>query len=334
MQTNPPPVGGSARTWRQAMSEALYGAQGFYRRTGAAAHFRTSPLASPLFAGAVRALASDVDTALHHPDPFDVVDVGAGGGELLEVLAAGVSARWRLTAVELRPGEHARLDWRPDLPACTGLLIANEWLDTVPCEVVQRTADGVRLVLEDGSLGPAPGTPEMRWLARWWPLRRIGDLAEVGRPRDEAWAAAVGRLRRGVAVAVDYDHVRTARPSRGTLSGYRRGRQVTPVADGSCDLTAHVALDACAAAAEAAHPDSVRASLLTTQRRALRALGLDATPVPAYAGDPMAHLRALADAGQVAELLDPAGLGGFGWLAQSVGAGPPPLLAEVTTLLR
>ena len=38
--------------------------------------------------------------------------------------------------------------------------------------------------------------------------------------------------------------------------------------------------------------------------------------------DPAAYLARLALAGQAAELLDPAGLGGFGWLLQSRGPWP------------
>ena len=54
--------------------------------------------------------------------------------------------------------------------------------------------------------------------------------------------------------------------------GTRRGRVVPAVPDGGCDLTAHVALDACAAAAQG----DVDATLLSTQREALQALGVSA----------------------------------------------------------
>ena len=65
------------------------------------------------------------------------------------------------------------------------------------------------LVDTDGteSARAAPPDPADRaWLDRWWPLAEPGDRAEVGRPRDQAWAAAVGRIERGVAVAIDYGH--------------------------------------------------------------------------------------------------------------------------------
>ena len=84
------------------MAEALYGPAGFYRRPeGPLGHFRTSS-AVPAFAAAVRRLALEVDRMLGEPDPFDLVDLGAGRGELLAaVLAGGVPPRWRLSAVEL-----------------------------------------------------------------------------------------------------------------------------------------------------------------------------------------------------------------------------------------
>jgi len=90
------------RPWRQAWDDALYGADGFFVREAPRDHFRTSVTASPLFAAALRRLAARVDDALGRPDPFDVVDLGAGRAELLQALP-DVPARWRLTAVERAP---------------------------------------------------------------------------------------------------------------------------------------------------------------------------------------------------------------------------------------
>jgi SAM-dependent MidA family methyltransferase len=70
------------------------------------------------------------------------------------------------------------------------------------------------------------------------------------------------------------------------------------------------------------------ATLLTTQRAALRALGLTgARPSIELAGRaPRDYVAALCAAGEEAELIDPAGLGGFGWLVQSAGIPIPPSL--------
>src|SRR5439155_16840402 len=91
----------------------------------------------------------------------------------------------------------------------------------------------------------------------------------------------------------------------GTLTGYRDGRQVRPVPDGSTDITAHVHLASCGAT-------------ILSQREALRRLGVDGR-VPPYDGDPGRYAAALARASAAAELLDPHGLGGFSWLGETRG---------------
>ncbi|MFJ7170159.1 SAM-dependent methyltransferase [Streptomyces globosus] len=305
--------------WRAAMEAALYGPGGFYVRPGGpgpAGHFRTSVHASPLYARAVARLLCRVDGQLGRPDRLDLVDVGAGRGELLAgVLAAlprETAARVRPYAVEKagRPaGLDPRITWAAEPPqGAVGLLFANEWLDNVPLDVAE---DG-RYVLVGADGAETPGGPvggaDREWLARWWPG---AGRAEIGRPRDEAWAAAVATLERGLAVAVDYAHTRAARPPHGTLAGFREGRQVPPVPDGGCDVTAHVALDSCAG------PGAV----LLTQREALAALGVSGArpPLALASSDPAAYVRALAAAGEAAELTARGGLGDFGWLVQPVG---------------
>ncbi|MFJ8636120.1 SAM-dependent methyltransferase [Streptomyces sp. NPDC093568] len=313
--------------WRAAAAAALYGPDGFYRRPeGPAGHFRTSVHASPLFARAVATLLCRVDEALGRPARLDFVDMAAGRGELvagvLAALPAEVAARTRAYAVEVadRPGslDH-RIEWLPEPPArTTGLLFANEWLDNVPVEIAEVDSSGVPrqvLVRRDGTerLGEQVAGAQAEWLARWWPLTGAaeGTRAEIGLPRDEAWAAAAGTLERGLAVAVDYAHSAPSRPPFGTLTGFRDGRETAPVPDGSCDITAHVALDACA----------LPGAVLLTQRAALHALGLSGArpPLELASTRPAEYVRALAGAGEAAELTAAGGLGDFGWLMQPVG---------------
>ncbi len=326
--------------WRAATERALYGPEGFFVRHAPAAHFRTSVHASPLFAAAVARLLLRVDEALGRPAELGFVDVGAGRGELLTAVLAElpepVAARLRPCAVERagRPaGLDPRIEWRAEPPrGVRGLLFANEWLDNVPLEVAEADESGVpRYVLVDRAgrerLGPPVTGSDAEWLDRWWPLAGPpGGRAEVGRPRDEAWAGAVACLDRGLAVAVDYAHGRDARPPLGTLTGYRDGRVVAPVPDGDCDLTAHVALDACAAAVAAGREGgSGAAAVLLSQRAALLALGVDGRRPPAELAraDPAGYLRALVRCGEAAELLAPEGLGGFTWLLHPVGIADP-----------
>ncbi|PZF95638.1 SAM-dependent methyltransferase [Micromonospora deserti] len=332
--------------WRDAMRRALYGPGGFFvSGAGPADHFRTSVHAAPAFAGALLRLVQQVDAALDHPPSLDVVDVGAGRGELLRTLAAlvtrGGSAagfpvtarplaqRLRLTAVELAPRPEdlpTAITWTDRVPGgITGLLVATEWLDNVPLDVAVRVSDGWRYLLVDPLTGEEnvgdPVSPDdADWLATWW-TAATGGRAEIGRTRDEAWADAVHHVDRGLALAVDYGHLRQGRPVNGSLTGYRGGRQVPPVPDGSADITAHVAVDSAASAGERV---ARCAYTLMSQREALRTLGADGgrPPLSLAGTDPAGYVRALAAASAVAELTDPAGLGRHWWLRQPVGLDP------------
>ncbi|MFI6896724.1 SAM-dependent methyltransferase [Streptomyces sp. NPDC050256] len=317
------------RGWQEAAETALYGDEGFYRSPeGPAGHFRTSVHASPLFAAAVARLLVGTAAELGTSD-VDLVDLGAGRGELLTGVLAALPAEGgdgltvRAYAVELAarpPGLDPRVQWCAKPPqGVRGLLFANEWLDNVPAPVAETDPDGVeRYVLvrtADGAerLGDPVSGADAQWLRRWWPSAGPGSRAEIGRPRDEAWADAVAALSGGLAVAVDYCHVREERPPFGTLTGFRAGREVRPVPDGSCDLTSHVALDACAAAGGPG-------AEIRTQREALRQLGVtgERPPLSLAASDPAGYVRALASAGEAAELTSRGGLGDFGWLMQRV----------------
>ena len=80
---------------RVAWQDALYGADGFYRSSRPADHFRTSTHASPAFAAAVTELARDRGLT-------SVCDIGAGSGELL-VEIHRLEPTWSLLGVEVRP---------------------------------------------------------------------------------------------------------------------------------------------------------------------------------------------------------------------------------------
>ncbi|HEX5595066.1 MAG TPA: SAM-dependent methyltransferase [Micromonosporaceae bacterium] len=320
-----------AVTWREAMTAALYGPDGFFiSGEGPAAHFRTSTHASPIFGAALLGVLTWVDNVLGHPDRLDVVDVGAGRGELLSLLARTAPPplrhRLQLTCVELAPRPDslpASIEWRNQLPSkVTGLLLATEWLDNVPVEVAEAGPDKWRYVMVDAangseSFGPPVVGADARWLHEWWP-KTPGGRAEVGRYRDVAWAEAVAAIDRGLALTVDYGHLRKDRPYAGTVTGFRAGRQVPPVPDGSCDLTAHVTMDSAAAAGSAV---ADRPYLLIRQREALQALGADGArpPLTLASTDPARYLRALSAASAAAELIDPTGLGAHWWLLQPVG---------------
>jgi len=291
--------------WREAWNEALYGQDGFFMTDRPAQHFRTAVTASDAFAEAIARLARDEGLST-------VVDVGAGGGELLARLSV-IDAGLTLIGVDVadRPTNlPAGIEWRRDVPAeFDGLVLAHEWLDNVPCDVVELDDDGVtRLVLVDPETGVERlGDPiESAWLDAWWPLSEPGERAEIGEPRDEAWSEVVEAVT-GLAVAIDYGHVAADRPAYGSLASFRDGQEVDIRPDGTRDVTAHVAVDAVA--------DHV-GGRLERQRDALARLGVDGTrpPLDLADADPHAYLTALSRASEAAELCARGGWGDFWWI--------------------
>ena len=293
--------------WREAWHEALYGVDGFFVTDRPAQHFRTAVTASDVFAEAIARLAQEEGLST-------VVDLGAGGGELLTRLSR-IDPGLTLVGVDLagRPASlPSGVEWHHDLPAeFEGLLVAHEWLDNVPCDVVELDDDGItRLVEVDPETGDERlGAPiESSWLDAWWPLMDPGERAEIGETRDEAWAEAVEAVT-GLAVAIDYGHLMEARPPYGSLASYREGQEVDIRPDGARDVTAHVAVDAVC--------DRV-GGCLERQRDALARLGVDgARPSLELATvDPPTYVDALARASQAAELRARGGWGDFWWIVR------------------
>ena len=185
---------------------------------------------------------------------------------------------------------------------------------------------GPRLVLvETGSgaerPGPSPRPADLAWSRTWWPLHEPGDRAELGRTRCQAWAGVVRRITRGLAVAADYGHLRADRPAGhphrvpGRAGGARHPGRVTRHhgprrprrvrgrrAGGGRDR----------GRAHHAAPGPPRA-------------GRDRPPAAAGAGgdDPLGYARALCQASEEAELIDPDGLGGIRLAGPGRGPGPP-----------
>ncbi|MDP9317520.1 MAG: SAM-dependent methyltransferase [Actinomycetota bacterium] len=294
---------------RVAWDEALYGAQGFYRRQRPADHFRTAPHVSRAFGAAL------VELARRH-GLTSLCDVGAGGGELLAEVHSQ-DPDLSLVGVEIRgrpEGLPKAIEWRHELPShCRGLVFANELLDNVACDVVELDGEGTCRVVEvhqetgDERVGAEASAEQQQWVSCWWPLTGPGERAEVGLTREALWARVCTANPSAICVAVDYGHLVGARPFRGSLSSYRKGIQ-TPVSfDGRHDVTAHVAFDALAAAVGG---QPVR------QRQLVTDLGVDATRplLDRATTDPTGYLRDLAAASEAAELISVGGLGDFYWL--------------------
>lgn len=292
---------------RAAWEHALYGPAGFYRTQRPRDHFRTSAQVGRTLAEAVLALARERDLPT-------VWDIGAGGGELAAALVTAEPAL-RVCCVELAPRPVAlpgSVDWLHELPdSLSGVVVAAELLDNVPCDVVERDANGaVRFVEVDPSTGAeslgGPVAPDVtRWLRDWWPLTAAGSRAEVGLAREELWASICDRTTAGICVAIDYGHLRADRPVRGTLASYRLGRRTDVAYDGDHDITAHVAFDAL---------QHRVGGTLARQRDVLRSLTPDRDSSAPPGAEPADRLRELASRGQTGETTRAAGLGSHWWL--------------------
>jgi len=263
-------------TWTQAWKSAN---DAFYSHHRAEEEFTTS-----LHAGSSVAtyLAEMIHRNSAGHDDFFVIDVGSGSGELLRQLAPLVG-EVNLMGIDLRPkpaGLPDSVSWvqtsiddgtieiTGNDGSLKGLLIAHEFLDDVPCDIVELDHDlNPCLVLVDPETGHEEigprlddaaarrmrGAAELEamriWLHRWWPSTRPLARREIGLQRDRVWNRLTGVLDTGIAVAIDYAHRLPDRASGlwdgGSVKGFRAGRPCTAIPNGCVNITAHVALDAC-----------------------------------------------------------------------------------------
>ena len=149
------------------MAKALYGPSGFYRVQQPAEHFRTSVRATPVFSRAIARLLHAVDEALERPRSIDLVDVGAGSGELVaqvvDELDPAIQRRLNVTAVEIRP---APPEAAPEMRVVQVMTADGPVARLVRLGVTSRTNAEVREGLELGeevvATPPAPPPPGNR----------------------------------------------------------------------------------------------------------------------------------------------------------------------------
>ena len=172
VETGPIPVSEYVRACLYDPDGGFYMRPGGGRAGGRSGHFLTAPEVGPLF-GAVLARALDAWWAeLGGPDPFTVIDWGAGPGTLARgVLAAQPrcmsAGALRLVLLEVSPAQRSQHPAHPlvtsaasadeALPngAAAGVVVANELLDNLPFDIVRRTVDGWQELLVCLSSGPS-----------------------------------------------------------------------------------------------------------------------------------------------------------------------------------
>ena len=345
-------------TFAEFMESALYDPEdGFFEgggrgapgaTVGADGDFVTSPHVSPLFGALLSRLAEDVRGRLGDPDPFSVVEVGAGDGTLATALAEKLaghgatelvlverSARHReqLTALAPSLAVPARVVATIDeLPprSVRGFVLANEVLDNVPFHRVRRTANGpveLRVGLDGDGLAlveSPPSSPEIAAAAARLPEGREAVVPSGAR----ALLADIGGvLDRGFVVLIDY----ASASADAEVHGYREHRPIADVLTrpGATDVTAGVDVDELGRLADGF---GFRSWGWVTQRDLLFALGYRDEMDRRLArqgellneGRGVEATRAFSDRSRASLLVDPGGLGGFRALCLGKRVSSPP----------
>ena len=310
--------------------------------------FLTAPELHPIFGATLGRAIEDQWQAIGRPDPFEVIEFGAGSGRLAIDILAGLRDRSadlldaiRYRPIEIVPAKTAAIAERlasagferrivapsareePNVTETVGMVLANEFLDALPVHRVEQTGRGLVEQLvgwSDGQqsfvdVGGPPSTPALAArLASEGIDLEPGQRAEICLALD-GWAddlsAAVGR---GVALVIDYGddapglYGRTRR--RGTLLAYagHRAHEDVLAAVGSQDITAHVDFTAVTTAVERR---GWRRLGLASQGSFLAANGLQAE-LEARRNDPATTTEDyLGLRAALGRLLDPQALGGF-----------------------
>jgi NADH dehydrogenase [ubiquinone] 1 alpha subcomplex assembly factor 7 len=332
-------------TFAEFMQLALYGPGGFYDRppVGPGGDFVTSPHVHDVFGALLGRAIRDLWTALGTPEPFRLVEVGAGDGTLArQVLVALDDLSLSYTAVEISGGARAslaaidELDVRDELPPAADLVLAHELLDNLPFRVVRggrelRIGDDGEefrevLVEIDDELAVAMREVADRVTGDGDLVVPVGAFAFVDR------VAAV--LDPGAALVIDYGGVGAA---GGEVHGYRGHRVVEDVlhAPGTTDITAGVDF---AAIARGARDAGLVAFGPVSQHDALMALGFERWLRDELARqheqldrrDGIDAVRTWTGRSRATLLADPAALGRLRWLVLATPGVTAPSWAGTT----
>ncbi len=342
---------GSSRLLRfdAFMELALYGGPGGFYASGRGAgrrggDFLTSVEVGPLFGQLLARYLDRRWEELGRPGDFTILDAGAGTGTLARSLLAARPAcaeALRYVLVErsaaLRrahrpllappPGPCAGLESLADLPAepFSGVIVANELLDNLPCRLIERTTNGWAEVCVrcDDATGLGTFVEELRPLSTEQQAAAAVLAPEAppeGRiPLASAAVEWVGRalrlLRAGSLVVIDYTDTSASlakRPSFEWVRTYRAGvRGHAPLKDvGTADITVEVALDQLLAAYPAAQVTNQAAFLHSLGIDELVAEGREIWQQRAAIGDLVA-LQARSRVHEAEALCDRSGLGAF-----------------------
>jgi SAM-dependent MidA family methyltransferase len=265
------------------------------RRLGRRGDFITASDLGPAFGRSLARQVAEFDRLCGAPDPFDVIEIGAGRGRLARDLLASLGEtlrqRTRYTAIDSSERMRRAIaatapDVRIAADACvdaTGSVIAVELFDALPVHRVVRR-DGRLLEIGVGWDGERfhdvfiePADEVRAWARRYGAAAGEGCEAEVCLGLDEQVARWDRAIERGFAIVFDYgdsaERLYTTERRRGTLLAYHAHRAGESYLEriGEQDLTAHVNFSALT---DAAASSGWRLAGHTTQDRFLISNGI------------------------------------------------------------
>lgn len=329
-------------TFLKFMEQALYGKQGYYTRAvrigGDGADFYTAAL-SPLFSFTMGRYVVEMWRKVGEPATLQVVEIGAGQGELADGICQWLQMNLPNVIVEYvivelssyleevqqeRLGhlhkDNSRIHVRWGIPdyALPTVLVANEVLDALPVERIRRTKVGwqqafVRRV-EQGYTwhwNSAPG--QLAEVADRFVNCPVGTAAELTTGYLDFFQRLLNYGRPLEAALIDYGITKVewesgVRPN-GTLRGYSHHQVVEDVLSkpGEVDLTADVNWDYAAASAK---ETGFAVQPLMTQAQFLMQFGiLDVLQSLQHNLAEQAAQERLALIGQFKQLVFPGGMG-------------------------
>lgn len=302
------------------MELALYHPQfGYYmrppdpgtERIGWNGDFYTSADVHPVLGQALARQAVQVDALLGHPDPFMIVEMGAGKGLLAkhvlsncQLASNALDRRLRYVLIECSPAMRVLqqqqlkpwlrpsgpVSWLEDVTSLapgsiTGMMFSNELPDAFPVHRVQKVDGVLREIFVDVRDGrfvecvEDVSTPEITDYFRRLHIELPDGYRTEVNLRAPVWIRRVGEsMNRGVVITIDYGHsaddLYGEERSKGTLLCYRSqlASEDPFVRVGLQDMTAHVDFTTLATVGEEA---GLSVTGFTNQMSFLMGLGVE-----------------------------------------------------------
>jgi SAM-dependent MidA family methyltransferase len=299
-------------TFAEFMDICLYSPGGYYNSgrasigaVGSGIDFMTSPEAHPSFGATMGSVFHAMWGAMDRPDPFRIVEMGAGNGTFAHDVLSKVDRSYpdlrrslQYSIVEISPAFMTRqrqllqdrpVEWLTEesLEDVTGVISSNEFLDVRPVHRLVKLGDEVLeyyVALDnEGKFAEVLGEPSPTAAAVLDSVHLPPGQEITISPEQDSWmrkGAAV--LSRGYIVTIDYavSEGRNGEPALWTPRVYSNQlpkRTGYPIAwayehPGTLDITASVDFERLRRIGEAA---GLRTILQTDQASFLRAHGLD-----------------------------------------------------------